>query len=272
MPKVTVNGMTMNYEVKGQGTPILFLHGSGSSWRMWEPQFDAFSTNYQMIMPDYRGHGDSSKEFPNHQYDHHVIVEDVKAFLEALHIERIHVIGVSQGGQLATLLAIKYPTYIDKLVISNSYSEMPTLAAGWVLSISNFIFSLLPYNTIINIMMKFYKGDLYTQEVLRKSFSIDKKMLLAMKKAPFPTHMHLLHNIQASTLVMGGEGKVVTGVDEGKGSRIIFEYIRNAKLALFKNAFDPLSTMRKDIFNEIILDFLEERPLKKYEGVTIFDK
>jgi len=219
-----------------------------------------------MIMPDYRGHGDTTKEFPNNKYDQHIIVEDIKCFLDVLGISKIHVIGVSQGGQLATLLAIKYPTYIDKLVISNSYSEMPTIAASWVLSISNFIFSLLPYSTIINIMMKFYKEDPYTQRILRESFSIDKKMLLAMKKAPFPTHTDQLHRIKSPTLVMGGEGKVITGVDERKGSRTIFNQIRNAKLALFKNAFDPLSTMRRDIFYEMIIDFLE------YKDVTIFSK
>lgn len=85
------------------------------------------------------------------------------------------------------------------------------------------------------------------QRILRESFSIDKKMLLAMKKASFPTHTDQLHQIKSSTLVMGGEGKVISGVDERKGSQTIFNHIHNAKLALFKNAFDPLSTMRRDI-------------------------
>jgi len=272
MPKVNANGITIHYEMKGQGTSILFLHGSGSSWKMWEPQFEAFSSRYQMLMPDYRGHGETTKEFPNNEYNYHIIVEDIKCFLDVMGINKVHVVGVSQGGQLATLLAIKYPTYVNKLVISNSYSEMPTIAASWVLSISNFIFSLLPYDKIINLMMKFYKDDPYTQRILRESFSIDKKMLLAMKKAPFPTHTNQLHQIQSPTLVMGGEGKVITGVDEGKGSRTIFNHIQNAKLALFKNAFDPLSTMRRDIFNEMIIDFLEDKPLKQYNDVAIFSK
>ncbi|WP_052648527.1 hypothetical protein [Paenibacillus sp. E194] len=107
-----------------------------------------------------------------------------------------------------------------KLVISNSYSEMPTVAAGWVLSISNFLFSLLPYRTIVNLMMKFHKDDPYTQRILRNSFSIDKKMLLAMKTAPFPTHTNEL-------------------------------------------------TMRRDIFNEMIIDFFEDRPLRAYNDVVI---
>ncbi|MCY9531809.1 Pimeloyl-ACP methyl ester carboxylesterase [Paenibacillus sp. cl6col] len=269
MPKAAVNGMLMHYESKGKGLPVLFLHGSGSSWRMWEPQFEAFSARYSMIMPDYRGHGDSTKEFPEGKYDHYVIVEDLKCFLDELGLNKVHVIGVSQGGQLATLLAIRYPQYIDKLVISNSYSEMPTVAAGWVLSISNFLFSLLPYRTIVNLMMKFYKDDPYTQQILRNSFSIDKKMLLAMKTAPFPTHTNELYRIQSPALVMGGERKIMTGIDEGKGSRTIYNHINHATLALFRDAYDPLSTMRRDIFNEMIIDFFEDRPLRAYNDVVI---
>jgi len=46
MPKVKANNITIHYEIKGQGTPILFLHGSGASWKMWKPQFEAFSSSY----------------------------------------------------------------------------------------------------------------------------------------------------------------------------------------------------------------------------------
>lgn len=146
---------------------------------------------------------------------------------------------------------------------------MPTVAAGWLLSISNFIFSLLPYRTIVNLMMKFYKDDPYTQRILRNSFLIDKKMLLAMKTAPFPTHTNELYRIQSPALVMGGEGKVMTGIDEGKGSRTIYNHINHATLALFRDAYDPHSTMRRDIFNETIIDFFEDRPLRAYNDVVI---
>ncbi|WP_243765342.1 hypothetical protein [Bacillus arachidis] len=65
-------------------------------------------------------------------------------------------------------------------------------------------------------MMKFYKHEPYTQQILRDSFSIDKKMLLMMKKAKFAVHTSLLHLIQFPTLILSGAGKVVIGVDEGK--------------------------------------------------------
>ncbi|WP_234447536.1 hypothetical protein [Viridibacillus soli] len=87
------------------------------------------------------------------------------------------------------------------------------------------------------------------------------------KTSDFPSHTLELQNISVHTLVMGGDKKIM-GVDEKKGSQIIFENIPNAVLALFKDSFDPLSIMKKDIFNDMVLDFLEGHKLNSYEGVT----
>lgn len=79
----------------------------------------------------------------------------------------------------------------------------------------------------------------------------------------------MLPQITVPTLVMSGAGKVVTGIDEGVAATTIFNNLKcEATLALFKDAFDPLNTMRKDIFNEIVPDFLEGKKLKMYDGVT----
>ncbi|EMA6345043.1 alpha/beta hydrolase [Bacillus cytotoxicus] len=267
MPIIQTNNGNFHYESFGQGQPILFLHGSGASWKMWKPQIESFSDEYQMILLDYRGHGESIKTFPNNVYDYDLIVSDIISFLNALGLSQLHIIGVSQGAVLATLVAIHHPSYIKKLVISNSYSEFPTKTSEWVLQLSNFIFSLLPYSTIINLMMKIYKNEPYTQQILRESFSIDKKMLLMMKTAKFPVHTSLLHRIQSPTLILSGAGEVVSGVDEGKAGKTIHKYIPNSTLALFQDAFDPLNVMKKDIFNEMVLDFLKDSPLHEYTNV-----
>ncbi|MGH1143316.1 alpha/beta fold hydrolase [Bacillus pseudomycoides] len=272
MPNIKVNGTHIHYEVSGTGDVIIFLHGSGASWKMWEPQIKAFSPFYKMIMIDYRGHGDSGKFFPNNKYDHNLITEDISAFLDALSLDRVNLVGVSQGGQIATLLAIKRPDIIKNLVIADSFSELPSLSSNFVLKISNALFSLLPYSTIINLMMKVYKPYPYTEEILRKSFTIDKKTLLAMKTAPFPTHTHLLHLIQANTLVMGGGNKFFIGVNEEKAAQILFKNISNSTLAIFNNSFDPLNIMEKNIFNDMVIDFLKGNPLKTYENVECFFK
>lgn len=271
MPKININDIEMNYEVRGEGEPIIFIHGSGASWKMWKPQIETISKRYKMIMIDMRGHGETSKHFPHDQYSIEVISQDLKMFLDALGIEKTHIVGLSQGSVVAQLFAIQHSDYIKKLILSNGYSEIPSKTSRWVLNISNAIFKLLPYNTIINLMLKVYRNDELTKSVLRDSFSIDKEMLLKIKTSEFPTHTNKLHHITCPTLVMGGDMKIM-GVDERKASTIIYEHIPNAVLALFKNSFDPLSTMKCEIFNEMVLDFLEESPLKQYEDVKIFSK
>ncbi|MGG2016306.1 alpha/beta fold hydrolase [Bacillus sp. S10(2024)] len=268
MPILQTKNGEFHYESFGQGEPLLFLHGSGASWKMWKPQIESFSKEYQMILLDYRGHGESIKTFPGNVYDYDLIVFDIISFLDTLGLTSLHVIGVSQGAVLATLIAIHHPSYVKKLIISNSYSEFPTKTSKWVLQLSNFIFSLLPYSTIIDLMMKVYKHEPYTQQILRDSFSIDKKMLLMMKRAKFPVHTSLLHLVQSPTLILSGAGKVVTGVDEGKAAKTIHKYIQNSTLALFQDAFDPLNVMKKDIFNEMVLDFLRDASLHEYDEVS----
>ncbi|PEZ09274.1 alpha/beta hydrolase [Bacillus sp. AFS018417] len=271
MPHVQLqNGATYYYEMRGEGESILFIHGSGASWKIWEPQFEVFSKHYKMILVDMRGHGGSTKEFPNRQYSMKVIVEDMKEFLDALGISSIPVIGLSQGGVIASLLACTHPSYVQKLVLSNSYSEVPTMGAGCLLTVSNAIFSILPYWIILKLIMIPYGEDTYTKQVILNSLSVDKSMLLAMKKSEFPTHTNDLHKITASTLVLCGDKKNV-GPEE-KAGNIIFNHIPKATLGVFKNAFDPLTTMRRDIFNEMVLDFLGDRPLQSYEDVTYTNK
>lgn len=271
MVKVVIDNVRINYEIRGEGEPIVFLHGLGASWKMWMPQIDSFSSRYKMIMLDMRGHGESTKTFPDNRFTARVMAEDVKLLLDKLNINKTHLVGLSYGSVTAQLFASKYPNYIDKLVLSNGYSEIPTKVSDLVLMLSNAIFKIMPYETIVNQMMKVYRKDEFTKKVLRDSFTFDKEMLFLAKTSEFPTHTNELKNITAPTLVMGGDKKVM-GVDERKGSQILFNNIPNATLALFKNAFDPLSTMEKEIFNEMILDFLEGKPFKKYERVSIFEK
>ncbi|QED49285.1 alpha/beta fold hydrolase [Cytobacillus dafuensis] len=271
MPKVKVNDIEMNYEVRGEGEPIIFIHGSGASWKMWKPQIEQFSKKYKMIMIDMRGHGESSRHFPNDEYSMKLIAQDLKLFLDVIGIDKTHIVGLSQGSVIAQLFAIKHSSYINRLVLSNGYSEIPTRTSKWVLNISNAIMKLIPYDIIIKLMLKVYKDDEFTKKVLRDSFSIDKEMLLKIKTSEFPTHTDELYNITCPTLVMGGDMNIM-GVDERKASETIYEHIPNATLALFKNAFDPLSTMKWEIFNDMILDFLEGKPIKQYEEVRLTEK
>ncbi|MFY9780092.1 MAG: alpha/beta hydrolase [Candidatus Baltobacteraceae bacterium] len=118
MPTLDVNGTTLNYEVTGQGEPLLFLHGLGSCLQDWEFQVPEFSRDHRVIAFDLRGHGDSSR--PPGPYSMPMFAADAAGLLRALGVQSAHVVGVSLGGGIAFQMAVSYPALVKSLVIVNS--------------------------------------------------------------------------------------------------------------------------------------------------------
>lgn len=122
MPKLTVNGIELYYQVNGQGDPIVFIHGLGSSGRDWEFQTNHFGNNYQVVVFDVRGHGQSEK--PPGPYSIPLFAQDTASLIRKLGIAPAHVVGISMGGMIAFQLALDAPELVRSLVIVNSWPEM----------------------------------------------------------------------------------------------------------------------------------------------------
>ena len=122
MPQVKVNDIHVYYEVNGQGQPLLFLHGLGSSVRDWEFQVPEFSRSYQTIAFDLRGHGQSDK--PAGPYSLPLFASDTAGLLKALGLGPAHVVGISLGGGIAFQLALDSPSLVKTLTIVNSGPAM----------------------------------------------------------------------------------------------------------------------------------------------------
>lgn len=122
MPRIQSNNINLHYEVSGNGQPLLFIHGLGSSARDWELQVLEFSKAYQVITFDLRGHGQSDK--PAGPYSLSMFASDTAGLLKALGIESAHVVGLSLGGGVAFQLAIDSPALVRTMVIVNSAPEL----------------------------------------------------------------------------------------------------------------------------------------------------
>jgi 3-oxoadipate enol-lactonase len=109
-----INGTRLYYEIKGEGQPLVFLHGYTLDHRMWDNQFHYFARQYQCIRFDTRGFGQSA--LPGNQpYSYQ---DDLKALLQSLDItDPVILIGHSIGGQAAVNFAIRYPHYTKALVL-----------------------------------------------------------------------------------------------------------------------------------------------------------
>jgi pimeloyl-ACP methyl ester carboxylesterase len=121
MPILRIRDIHLYYETTGQGEPLLFIHGLGSSTRDWERQVAFFCRRYQVITFDVRGHGKSDK--PPGPYSVRLFAADAGALIEALGLDRVHVVGISMGGMIAFQLAIDAPNVVKSLVIVNSGPE-----------------------------------------------------------------------------------------------------------------------------------------------------
>lgn len=272
MPTVKLIDIVMEYEEYGSGSPLLMLHGSGASWRMYEPQLESLGKHYRLIMPHMRGHGGSSP-LPPVEYYHPLMADDTRLFMDAMGLKGVPVYGESMGAVVALLLAIRHPGYASRLIPVCGYSEIPGADAQWLLTLSNAIFSLFSMNSILSMMMAAAyplkeEGSALTRQVLRNSLAIDKRTFVQLKTSKFPRFTADLASITVPTLVMGGTGLSF----EERGSRTIFEQIPGAHLTLFAGGKDPLSTTRQRAHDALVLDFLSGGPLGRYDGVTLFGK
>lgn len=119
MPFAQVNGIKLRYETWGVGeTPVLFIHGLGSSAEDWFMQLAAFGPRYRCIAVDLRGHGLSDK--PAGDYSVPLFATDVALLLTSIGAAPAHIVGLSLGGMVAQQLGIAHPHVVRSLVLVNT--------------------------------------------------------------------------------------------------------------------------------------------------------
>jgi pimeloyl-ACP methyl ester carboxylesterase len=118
MSRVEADGVGIEYEVTGQGRPVVLLHGFPDSGRLWRHQVPALAdAGFQVIVPDLRGYGKSDKPEAVEAYSLPFLAGDVLAILASLGIDRAHIVGHDWGAALAWGIASLAPDSVDHLVV-----------------------------------------------------------------------------------------------------------------------------------------------------------
>jgi len=118
MSRVDVNGVGIEYQVTGQGRPVVLLHGFPDSGRLWRHQVTALAeAGFQVIVPDLRGYGLSDKPSEVEAYSLPLLAGDVIAVLDDAGAERAHVVGHDWGAALAWAIASLAPGSVDHLAV-----------------------------------------------------------------------------------------------------------------------------------------------------------
>lgn len=274
MPVLQLQDLALYYEVTGDGSPLLLIHGLGSSSRDWEMQIEPFAKVYQVITLDLRGHGQSGK--PPGPYSIRMFAEDTAALVRRIDILPAHVVGISMGGMVAFELAVHFPQLLRSLTIVNSYPEMrvETLQEHLQVWRRFLILELLGMRG----MGRMLGGRLFPfpeQSDLRETFvsrwaQNNKRAYRESLRAILNWDVESrLGEIDCPVLVVASDQDYVT-VEE---KRVYTAKIPNAKLVIIEDARHAVTAERPDQFNTVLRDFLTsilgQESLSKQDSIQV---
>jgi pimeloyl-ACP methyl ester carboxylesterase len=122
----SVNGMQMYYEVYGEGSPLVLLHGFTQSSQLWQPFIADFAKHYRLIVPDLRGHGRSTN--PTNQFTNRQSALDIYALLDQLEIDQFKAMGISTGGMTLLHMATQQPARVEAMALIGTSNYFPEQA------------------------------------------------------------------------------------------------------------------------------------------------
>ena len=258
MSKVRVNDIEIHYQVEGEGEPLLFIHGLGSSLLDWEEQVSYFSKRYKVITLDLRGHGKTSK--PKGPYSIHLFADDVAGLLKALEIDSTHIVGLSMGSATGFHLAINYPEVVKTLVVSNMSASVPVKTFA---ERKQYYFRLL----IVKMLGMKKMGEVLGPKIFVKPEHQHLRDLLAERWAKNDKKAYLsslnalknwsvlddLHRITCPTLVIHAENDY-SSLELKKDYTSL---IPKARLEIIEDAGHAVSMEKPQEYNTLIKTFLE---------------
>jgi pimeloyl-ACP methyl ester carboxylesterase len=121
-----LNGAPLYFEVHGTGEPVLLLHGFSGSSADWKSAIGQWSGDFQLVVPDLRGHGRSG--ILAEPFRHQDAAGDILALLDHLHIGACKGVGISAGGNILLHMATSRPERVKAMVLVSATSYFPPQA------------------------------------------------------------------------------------------------------------------------------------------------
>ena len=263
---INAGGITTNYHDQGTGDPVLLLHGSGpgvSAWANWRLVIPHLAENFRVIAPDIVGFGFTDRPDAI-RYDMETWLKHALDFLDAMDIDRAHVVGNSFGGSLAVALATQAPQRISRLVLMGSVglefelTEGLDLTWGYTPSLENMrrLLDLFACDrSLVNDELARLRYEASIRPGVQESYA-------AMFPAPRQDGIRKIcsreddvSNIQHETLIIHGRDDRIIPVSV---SEHMFRCIKNSQLHIFGNCGHWTQIEHNRRFNQLVSDFLLE--------------
>ena len=269
---IQIKGHQIFYVAKGEGEPLLLIHGYGAGIWVWEKQFDILSRFYRVYGVDLIGHGFSER--PQVEYKPETYLQFFRDFMDGIGVEKATLIGNSMGGGIAWAMAALFPERVKRLILINSVppdvlKQVKNETFKRLVAVKNI--PGLPYLVIASRNRDSIKGvlqecvanpKLITAEVLSRQYQLSKikgttwVLYSTLKNAQDTSKMKdYLSSIHQPTLLIWGEGDLIFPLSVGEN---LHQAIQGSKLEIIeKSGHIPMWETPEEV-NQTILDFLRE--------------
>lgn len=255
----------MYYEVHGEGRPLLLICGLGNDLSSWALQIPDLAKRYRVISFDNRGSGRT--DAPDQPYSIKMMAEDTAGLMDALAIDKAHVLGVSMGGYIAEELAMTYPGRVTGLVLATTSVGPYMLKISVLQAHARQALAGMSPMTSFQIMLPFMFNDRCFEDpgVVEMAVgtiaghSSTPPHILARQMTACAEHdaRDRISQISAPTLVLAGKEDPFVPFSL---SQELAASIPGAKLRVLEGGGHGFSASMATRFNQAVLEFLDQVP------------
>lgn len=258
--RVKTQTITTNYELSGTlNAPVVMLsHSLGSNLNMWDSQLEALEPRFRVLRYDTRGHGAS--DAPESAYTLDQLVDDAKALLDALKIDKAHFVGLSMGGMIGQGFGITHADRLLSLTLCSTSAFIPEAAQPIVQERID-----TARKQGLQALVDGTLARWFTSEYLKKNPPEVARIRRLFLETPLAgyigcseairrlNYLKQLFQIKLSTLIMVGEDDPGTPVS---ASEAIHEGIAGSKLVIIPKMLHLTNVEKPELFNAHLLEFL----------------
>jgi 3-oxoadipate enol-lactonase len=256
--KATINGISTYYEIHGtEGAPWLtFSHSLACSVRMWDGQIAAFKDRYRILVYDTRGHGGSAA--PAGVYTLEQLAEDLFELLKKLQIARTHFVGLSMGGMIGQIVALKERALFERLVLADTgHTQTPETIAQWQERIRT------AETQGMQPLVEPTLGRWFTESFRKNKPETVRAIAALIAATPVAGYVGCCHaiaklNTTAQLKDIKGPVLAIAGEQDAAapGTRYIGEHVPGAKLVVIPQAAHIANIEQPEAFNRALREFL----------------